>query len=107
MLRSSLCDYSDAYILVKGNITVNNTAADGAAANNTNKNVIFKNCAPFTSCISEINNEQIDDAEYNDIVMPMQNLIEYSNNYSKTSGSLWQYCKDIPAVDDDGDIVNK
>ena len=49
MLRSSLCDYSDAYILVKGNITVNNTAGDGAAANNTNKKVIFKNCAPFTT----------------------------------------------------------
>ena len=48
MLRSSLCDYGDAYILVKGNITVNNTAADGAAANNINKKVIFKNCAPFT-----------------------------------------------------------
>ena len=48
MLTSSLCDYSDAYILVKGNITVNNTAADGAAANNINKKVIFKNCAPFT-----------------------------------------------------------
>ena len=55
MLRSSLCDYSDAYILAKGNITVNNTAA-GAAANNTNKKVIFKNCAPFTNCISKINN---------------------------------------------------
>ena len=54
MLRSSLCDYSDAYILVKGNITVNNTAADGAAANNTNKKVIIKNCAPFTNCISKI-----------------------------------------------------
>ena len=52
MLRSSLCDYSDAYILVKGNITVNNTAAAGAAANNTNEKVIFKNCAPFTNCIS-------------------------------------------------------
>ena len=106
MLRSSLCDYSDAYILVKGNITVNNTAADGAAANNTNKKVIFKNCAPFTNCISEINNTQIDNAEYIDIVMPMYNLIEYSDNYSKTSGSLWQYCKEIPAVDDDGDIVD-
>ena len=52
MLRSSLCDYSDAYILLKGKITVNNTAADGAAANNTNKKVVFKNCAPFTNCIS-------------------------------------------------------
>ena len=56
MLRSSLCDYSDAYILVKGNISVNNTAA----ANNTNKKVIFKNCAPFTDCISKINNTQVD-----------------------------------------------
>ena len=106
MLRSSLCDYSDAYILVKGYISVNNTAADGAAANNTNKKVIFKNCAPFTNCISKINNTQIDNAEYIDIVMPMYNLIEYSDNYSKTSGSLWQYCKDIPAVNNNGDIVN-
>ena len=106
MLRSSLCDYSDAYILVKGNITVNNTAAEGAAANNTNKKVIFKNCAPFTNCISKINNTQIDNAEYIDIVMPMYNLIEYSDNYSKTSGSLWQYCKEIPAVNNAGNIVD-
>ena len=98
MLRSSLCDYSDACILVKGNITVNNTAADGAAANNTDKKVIFKNCAPFTSCVSKINNAQIDNAQYIDIVMPVYNLIEYSDNYSKTSGSLWQYCKEMPAV---------
>ena len=103
MLRSSLCDYSDTYILVKGNITVNNTAA---AANNTNKKVIFKNCAPFTNCISKINNTQIDNAEYIDIVMPMYNLIEYSDDYSKTSGSLWQYCKDIRAVNNDGDIAD-
>ena len=106
MLRSSLCDYSDAYILVKGNITVNNTAADGAAANNTNKKVIFKNCAPFTNCISKINNTQVDNAKDIDIVMPMCNVIEYSDNYSKTSESLWQYCKDIPAVDKDGNIVD-
>ena len=85
MLRSSWCDCSDAYILVKGNVTVNNTAADGAAANNTNTKVIFKNCAPFTNCINKINNTQIDHAEYIDIVMPMCNLIEYSDNYSKTS----------------------
>ena len=71
MLRSSLCDYSDAFILAKGNITVNNTAAAGAAANNSNKKVIFKNCAPFTNCISKINNAQIDNAEYIDIVMSM------------------------------------
>ena len=87
MLRSSLCDYSDAYILVKGNITVNNTAGASAAANNTNKKVIFKNCVPFTNCISKINNTQIDNTEYIDIVMPMHNLIEYSDNYSKTSAS--------------------
>ena len=106
MLRSSLCDYSDAYILVKGNISVNNTAAAGATANNTNKKVIFKNCAPFTNCISKINNTEIDNAKDNDVVMPMYNLIEYSDNYSKTSGSLWQYCKEIPAVNNDGNIVD-
>ena len=69
MLRSSLFYSSDAYILAKGNITVNITAADGTTANNTDKKVIFKNCAPFTSCISKINNEQIDNTEYIDIVM--------------------------------------
>ena len=72
MLRSSLCDHSDAYILAKGNITVKNTADAGAAANNSNKKVIFKNCVPFTNCISKINNTQIDNAGYIDIY----NLIE-------------------------------
>ena len=90
MLRSSLCYYSDAYVLVKGDITLNNTAGEGVAANNATKKAIFKNCAPFTNCISKINYTQIDNAEYIDIVMPMYNLIEYSDNYSKTSGSLWQ-----------------
>ena len=99
MLKSSLCDYSDAYILVKGTISANNTAAAGAAVNNTNKKVIFKNCAPFTNCISEINNMQIDNAKDIDIVMPMYNLIEYSDNYAKTIGILWQYCEDIPSRD--------
>ena len=96
------------HILVKRNITVNNTAAAGAEANNTNKKVIFQNCTPFTNCISKINNTDIDNAKYIDIVMPMYNLIEYSDSYSKTSGSLWQYYKDIPAVDDNNDntIVN-
>ena len=106
MLKSSLCDYSNAYIHVKGTICVNNTAAAGADANNTNKKVIFKNCAPFTNCIGEINNTQVDNAKDFDIVMPMYNLIEYSDNYSKTSGSLWQYCQDIPAVDNNNAIVN-
>ena len=71
------------YIVVKRNIAVNNTAAVGATANNTNKKVIFKNCGPITDCISETNNTQIDNAKYIDIVMPMYNLIEYSNNFSK------------------------
>ena len=78
MLKYSLCD---AYILVKGTITVNNTAAADTDANNTNKKVIFKNCAPFTNCISEINNTQVDNAKDLDIVMPMYSFIEYSDNY--------------------------
>ena len=106
MLKSSLCDYSDAYILVKGTIAVNTTVASDAVANNTNKKVISKNCAPFTKSISEINDTQVHNAKDVDIVMPMYNLIEYSNNYSKTSGSLRQYCKDIPAVDDNNAMVN-
>ena len=60
MLKFSLCDYSDAYILDKGTITVNNTAAADTDANNTNKKVIFKNCAPLTNCISKINNTQVE-----------------------------------------------
>ena len=67
--------------------------------------MIFKNCAPFTNCISEINNAQVDHAKDIDIVMLMYNLIEYSDNYAKTSGSLWQYCLDIPAVDNNNAIV--
>ena len=63
MLRSNLCDYSDVYILIKGTITVNNTAGQGAAATNTNKKVIFKTCAPFTNCITNIDNTEIDNAK--------------------------------------------
>ena len=106
MLKSSLCDYSDKYILVKGTITVNNITAADADANNTNKKIIFKNCAPFNNCISEINNTQVDIAKDIDIVMPMYSLIEYRDNYSKTSGHLWQYCKDILAVDNNNAIFN-
>ena len=105
MLKSSLCDYSDAYILVKGTISVTNTAAAGVAANNINKEVIFKICAPFTNCIGEINNTQMDNAKDIDIVMPMYNVIEYSDNYAKTTGSLWQYCKDIPALNANDEIT--
>ena len=98
MLRSNLCDYADAYILVKGTITITGAGDDDAAKrlDERNKGVIFKNCAPFTKCISRINNTDIDNAQDIDIVMPMYNLIEYSDNYSKTSGSLWQYYKDDP-----------
>ena len=106
MLKPSLYNYSDAHILVKGTITFNDTSAARAAANNTNKKVIFKNCASFTNYISEINNTQVDNAKDIDIVMPMYNLIEYSDNYSKTSGSLWQYCKDIPAVNNNDNIAD-
>ena len=106
MLKSSLCGYSDAYILVEGTITVNSNAAADANPNNTNKKVIFKNCAPFTNCISEIINAKVDNPKDIDIVMPMYNLIEYNNNYAKTSGSLWQYCKAIPAVNNNNAIVD-
>ena len=112
MLRSSLCHYSDAYILVKGNISVNNnnTAAPAAAAaavatDITDKKVIFENCALFTNCISKINNTQLDNAEYIDIVIPMYKLTEYSDNYSKTYGSLRQYCKEIPALNNAGKLM--
>ena len=105
MLKSSLTDYSDAYILVEGNITVNNTSAADSDANNTNEKVIFKRCAPFTNFISEIINTEVDNAKDTNIVMPVYNSIEYSDDYSKTSASLWQYFKDIPAVNDNGNIV--
>ena len=84
MLKSSLNDCSDAYILVKGTITVANTAVTDSDANNTNKKQFLKNCAPFTKCISEINNTQVDNCEDLDVVMPMYNMLEYSDNCSKT-----------------------
>ena len=93
MLKSSLCDYSDAYILVSGTITTDEAVDYDAAkrAGRREKGVIFKNFWPFTDCISEINNTQIDNAKDIDVVMPIYNLIDYSNHCSKTSGSLWQY----------------
>ena len=91
MLRSNLWDYADAYILVNRRITITGAGANAARreADEWNKGVTFKNCAPFTKCICRINNTEIDNAKDIDIVMPMYNLIEYSDNYSKTSGSLW------------------
>ena len=98
MLRSSLWDYSDAYVLVSRTITITGAENDDAARrlDERNKGVIFKNCAPFTDCTSEINNTQIDNAKYIDAVMPIYNLIEYSDDYLKTSGSLSQYYRDDP-----------
>ena len=83
MLRSSLCDYADAYILVKETITVTRAAYHDAAKQleERNRDVIFKNCAPFTKFISRINGTEIDNGQDIDIVMPMYNLIEYSDNY--------------------------
>ena len=92
MLRSDLCDFSDAYIVVKGDITVTNP-------NNAkrNKSVTFKNNAPFINCIKKFNGIKIDNAEDLDDVMPMYNLLEYSKNYKKTTGSLWNYYRDQPS----------
>ena len=98
MLKSSLCDYSDVYILVKGKITITGAGDDTAArqADERDKGVAFKNCAPLISCKSDINNVEIDYCWDIEIVMPIYNLIEYSDNYAKTFGSLWQYYRDEP-----------
>ena len=82
MLRSNLCDYADAYILVKGTITITGAGNDDVAkrAEERDKCVTFKNCASFTKCISRINNTDIYNAKDMDIVIPMYNLIEYSDN---------------------------
>ena len=114
-LRSDLCDVSDVYIVVTGDITVNkktftlddfqecnNIQAIITATNNANNNsfdgkkLVFKNNAPFINCITKINNIKIDNAEDLDVVMPMYNLLEYSKNYKKTTGSLWNYYRDEP-----------
>ena len=95
-LESSLCDYSDAYILVTGNIT--------ATPNNAATQVVFKNCAPFKDCRTEINDTFVDYADFINIAMPMYNLIEYSDNYSDTSGSLWQFKRD--EIEENNDLTN-
>ena len=94
MLNSSFCDYSDPYIAVKGKVP--NSSA--VATNNGDKKVIFKNWTAFTDYIIEKNNTEFDNAKEIYVVMPMYNLIEYSDNYLKTSWSLWQYCIDEPAL---------
>ena len=85
-LESNLCDYSDAYILVTGNINI--------TGGNDNIKVAFKNCVPFKKCRTEINETFVDEAEHINIAVPLYNLIEYSDNYSDTSGSLWQFKRD-------------
>ena len=104
MLRSNLCDYSDAYILVKGTITVTAPGANNNANNisdKRNRPLILKNDAPFVSCITRINGELIEDADDLDIVMSVYNLLEYSKNYKKSIGSLYNYYRDELSDDDD------
>ena len=107
MLRSNLCDYSDGYILVKGTITVTAPGVNNNVNNirdKKNRPLILKNNAPFVSCITRINGELIEDAEDLDIVMSMYNLLEYSKNYRKTIGSLYNYYRD--ELSDDADDNN-
>ena len=109
MLRSDLCDFSDAYIVFKETITLTKTNERGFI-DIGNRFLAFKNNSPFTNCISKINNVLIDNAEDLDIVMPMYNLLEYSKNYRKTTGSLWNYYRDEPndppLNDDDPPTIN-
>ena len=110
MLRSSLCDYSDAYILVKGTITVTATGVNDNAnsiRDKRNRPLILKNSAPFVSCITRINGELIEDADDLDIVMPMYNLLEYSKNYRKTIGSLYNYYRDELTNDGNDNFNNR
>ena len=100
MLRPDLCDYADAYVLVNGTITVDGNAA----RHRQNRPVILKNNALFISCITKVNGELIEDAEDLDIVMPIYNLLEYSKNYKKTVGSLYNYYRD--ELSDDGNNNN-
>ena len=107
LLRSNLCDYSDAYILVKGTITVTAPGVNNNADNirdKRNRPLILKNNAPFVSCITRINGKLIEDADDLDIVMSMYNLLEYSKNYRKTIGSLYNYYRD--ELSDDADDNN-
>ena len=98
VIISNLCDYLDAYILVTGDIT--------ATGGNDNTKVVFKNCAPFTKYITHRNDEHVDTTDNIDIVMPMYNLIEYSDIFSDTSGSLWQFKRDESPVTNAGNPDN-
>ena len=103
MLRSDLFDYSDAYIFVKRRIIITSTNN----AKRRNKKLTFKNNVPFTSCISKIDNTFVDNAEDLDIVILIYDLLEYSHNYSMTSGSLWNYYKDeVNGAANENDAAN-
>ena len=106
MLRSDLCGYADAYILVNGRITVTATDANNMR-DKKNRKLILKNNAPFVSCITRINGELIEDADDLDIVMPMYNLLEYSKNYRKTIGSLYNYYRDELTNDNNNNFANR
>ena len=97
VIKSNLCDYSDAYILVTGDIT--------ATGGDANTRIAFKNCAPFTKCITYINDQHVDNADNLDVIMPMYNLIEYSDNYSDSSGSSWRFKKDEQNMNN-GNLAN-
>ena len=99
MIRSNLCDYINAYVIVSGTITITVSGDHDAAkwADGRNKGVIFKNCVVFTDCISNINNTQMDNPKDIDFLIPLYDLIEYSDNYSKSAGSLWRYYIDEPS----------
>ena len=107
MLRSDLYDYADAYILVNGIITVTANAGANNIRDKKNRKLILKNNAPFVSCITRINGELIEDADYLDIVIPMYNLLEYSKNYRKTIGSLYNYYRDELTNDNNNNFINK
>ena len=98
VIKPFLCNYSDAYILVTEDITVTDIAVD--------TNVAFKNCAPFARCVIHINDKHIETAENLNILIPIYNLLEYSDNYSDTSGILYQFRRDEPSVNKAGDLLN-
>ena len=107
MLRSDLCDYADAYILVNGTITVTAAAGANNIRDKKNRKLILRNNAPFVSCITIINGELIEDADDLDIVISMYNLLEYSKNYRKTIGSLYNYYRDDITNDNNNNFANR
>ena len=98
VIKPNLCDYSDAYILVTGDIKVAAVAADTKVA--------FKNCAPFTRFATHVSDEHVETAENLDIIMPMYNLIEYSENYADSSRSLYQFKRDESPMNNAGNSLN-